>query len=505
MSSGYYGLISMNKELDLKTNGSALNVVLVQPPNIDGVSPLLSMGALGGKQGWKPPLGLLYVATYLKEKTKHGVTVIDGQVYKQTIQSCAADIVAQKPDVVGISAWTDWWYSSYELSKEIKKALPDVHISIGGPHTTIFPAETLSMPEVDSVVVGDGEVPFAALCNMLGDDAVCNDMPGLHFAEFGYRSGKDSIHIQKDLDALAIPDRTLLDHTVYTSLLAKNTFCTTIITSRGCPNKCVFCRLNFQQTVSRSAENILIELEAICALGIEEIEFYDDTFTRSKQRVKDLCHGIIERNLKISWAIRDRVKNADPELLELMKRAGCTRIHYGVESGSEKILKSINKNITVDEVKRAIAMAKKYKYELLTFFMIGNLDETIEDVQMTFDLAKELNTDYALVSIAIPYPGTVFYQVSLDEKIIPYDTWKEFALNPVPNYKPHLYEKHMSLAEMSDLRDQFVKTTYMRPSYILKQILKVKSWGEFSRKGKMAIALFTNLAKSISKKLLSSK
>jgi radical SAM superfamily enzyme YgiQ (UPF0313 family) len=398
------------------------------------------------------------------------------------------------PDVVGISAWTDWWYPAYHLGELVKKSLPNVHLCYGGPHISIYPEETLSLDHVDSIIVGDGEVPFAFLCNMIGNETLENDVPGLHLKQYGIKRGKDSIFIQRDLDELPIPDRTLLPLRCYTSVLSGSLFATTMITSRGCPYRCTYCKLSFQKTICRSAESVINEFKKIKELGINEVEIYDDTFTTSKQRVKEICNGLIQQQIQLQWAIRDRVNSVDSELLDIMKKAGCTRINYGIESGVDRILKLMRKNITTEQARRAVNLTKEKKFSVLTFFMIGNRGETVQDMRKTIDFALELDADYAEFSITIPYPGTELYQEALSKGIISHDYWKEFALNPIPGFcPPELIEEAATMNDLLKIRNEAVHRFYFRISYMLREVRKVRRWREFHRKVKMGIRLFLSL------------
>jgi hypothetical protein len=144
-----------------------------------------------------------------------------------------------------------------------------------------------------------------------------------------------------------------------------------MITSRGCPYKCTFCKLAFQKTLSRSANDVLNEMEKIAELGIREVEVYDDTFTWSKKRLIDICKGIVERGIDLDWAIRDRVSSATPDAMEWLAKAGCRRIHFGVESGSNKTLETIKKAINTDQAIEAVRLAKSHGIQVLAYFMLG--------------------------------------------------------------------------------------------------------------------------------------
>lgn len=483
---------------DWESSAKPLSVLLIQPPNKDGVRSLLShMGDNGESIGFKPPLGLLYIATYLRKKTIHKVHILDAQAQRMNISTCLQQVKNLQPDVVGISAWTDWWYPAYVLGQSIKKHLPHVHISYGGPHASIFPEETLSADHSDSIVVGDGEVPFACLCNMIGNGKICNDLPGLHVKGGEVKKGDGLFFIMGDLDSLPIPDRSMLPKEHYTSVLSSFGLVTTMITSRGCPYRCTYCKLHFQKTISRSAENVIQEFKEIKNLGIDEIEIYDDTFTVSKQRVRKICQGLIDQCIQIKWAVRDRVNATDSATLDLLKKSGCNRIHYGIESGVDRILMKMNKNITTEQAEQAVRLAKERNFTVLTYFMIGNMGETEVDIRKTIDFALELDADYAEFSITIPYPGTELYSQALAAGIIAHDYWRQFALSPVPNFLPsQLIENLVTADRLLQLRDEAIRRYYFRAAYFWRELRKIAHWGEFKRKAGMGVRLLRSLSKS---------
>ncbi|MCK4882996.1 MAG: cobalamin-dependent protein, partial [Candidatus Omnitrophica bacterium] len=213
-------------------------VMLVHPPaekHVCSYSPQVNASEEG--IGFKAPLGLLYIATYLKDQLKNAVDprVIDCPAEQLNISACVKKIVDAKPDIVGISAWSDFWYSAFKVGEEIKKKLPAGFIVYGGPHIAIYPEITLNIPHVDAVIVGDGEVPFYRLVKKISErESHRESQDGLHFKESGIN--KNSLfYIEKDLDHLSIPDRALVDITKYNSLLFKGEYSSTMITSRGCP------------------------------------------------------------------------------------------------------------------------------------------------------------------------------------------------------------------------------------------------------------------------------
>ncbi len=463
-------------------------VLFLYPPETDAVVSYLPQMNNKAGIGIKPPLGVLQVATYIQATTRHEVKVIDGRLVDGGYAEIANLVRRLKPDVVGITAWTDFWFSVTRVIEEIKTRLPWVFVAVGGPQALVYPDEVLSAPGVDAIVVGDGEVPMARLLECLENKERANGIPGLHFREFGIHS--DVAYYEKDLDHIPPPDRTLLPIAEYTSVLGKNHLMTTMITSRGCPYSCVFCKIKKQKPLSHSAAQVISEFDQIHSLGVSEVEIYDDTFTWSHERVREICLELIRRDYGIKWSVRDRVSNVREETLNLMRKAGCTRIHYGIESGSNRVLKRVKKAITVEQAERAVSLARKAGFEILTFFMIGLPGETRDDIQATLDFSRKLDADYCQYSITIPYPGTEMYLGGMGNGLFPTDFWRDFTQRPMANFKiPYVSLCEVPFAEMLEIHDQATRAFYFRPAVIFRELRKLRSLAELKRKVSMGLAL----------------
>lgn len=472
--------------------GRTMRTLLIFPPDKHAVRAMYTFQENDNTGiGVKPPLGPMFVAAYLKEKSPHEVKIVDCQALRLNEDQIKEQIREYQPDVVGVCAWTDFWYDAWRCIQLTKEVDPRIHVTVGGPHIGIYASETLEFSGCDSVIVGDGEIPFFWLVNALSNDSKPNNLPGLHFKEHGVKKGEHEFYIHGDLDSLPFPDRTMLPYNTYHSVVARNDFVTTMITSRGCPYKCTFCKLSFQKTLSRTAKDVLAEMEVIASLGIREIEVYDDTFTWSKHRLLDICKGIVERKLDFDWAIRDRVSSPTPETMEWLAKAGCRRIHFGIESGSNKTLKTIKKAIDTDQAIQAVALAKKHGIQVLTYFMLGLPGETVQDMRETMRFAKRLDPDYATFSVTVPYAGTEMYADGLKQGIIPEDYWLEFAKRPTPNFVvKYFWEEFLDKKQLLEIRDEATRGFYFRPRYVLKQLRQSTSVGEIRRKGAMAFGLF---------------
>ncbi len=465
-----------------------MQILFLYPPEIDAVASHLPQMNNKTGIGLKPPLGVLHVATYIQANTSHEVKVIDGRLVDGGYAEIADLVHRLQPDVVGITAWTDFWFSVTRVIEEIKIRLPSAFVVVGGPHTLIYPEEVLNSPGIDAIVVGDGEVPMTRLLECLEGKRPAKGIPGVHCKEDGVHS--DLAYYETDLGHIPPPDRTLLPIAAYTSVLGKNQLITTMITSRGCPYSCVFCKIKKQKPLQHSAAQVIAEFEEIHRLGIAEVEVYDDTFTWSHKRVREICLELIRRNYGITWAVRDRVNNVREDTLDLMRRAGCIRIHYGIESGSNRVLKRVKKGITVEEAERAVSLARQAGFEILTFFMFGLPGETRADIQATIDLSRKLDADYCQYSITIPYPGTEMYLEGLATGLLSTDFWREFTLHPTPNFRiPIVSFCDVPFAELLEIHDRATRSFYFRPTVIFRELRKLKSLAELKKKVNMGLAL----------------
>jgi len=465
-----------------------LKVLLINPPSVQEI-----MGNLPEiveeERGYNPPLGILYLAAYLEQQNCCQVEVIDAQVEELSYPQLKEKIRQSAPDVVGITAMTFTLLDVLHTVKIVKEVSAESSVVIGGPHAHLYPEETLNLPGIDYVILGEGELAFAQLMNALGRPEALRKIKGLVFRENGNIVNNGPSEIIQDLDALPFPARHLVPYKRYSSVLAKRTPITTMFTSRGCPYRCAFCDRPHlgKRFRARSPKNVVDEMEACVALGIYEFLLYDDTFTVDKQRVLAICEEIQRRNLSIGWDIRARVDTVTPDMLKALRSAGCERIHYGVEAGTDKILKVLNKRITIEQVKETFRWTRRAGISTLAYFMIGSPTETRDDISETFRLAKALDPDYVHLAILTPYPGTQIYFDALAQGVFKEDYWQAFAAQPTADFKPRYWEVELSTAELMALLDDGYKSFYLRPRYALRQLMQVKSLGEFWRKTRAAL------------------
>jgi radical SAM superfamily enzyme YgiQ (UPF0313 family) len=468
-----------------------MKVLLINPPReneIIGNNPRI----IEEERGFNPPLGLLYLAGYLEKYTELDLTIIDAQAEKLDYSALESRIASVSPDAVGLTVMTMTLIDVMKTIEIVKRINSNTRVVLGGPHVHLFPEETINLKNVDYLVLGEGEEAFRELLDNIDENERLREIPGLVFKDKGtviHTGIRPSI---KDLDNLPFPARHLVPYKKYTSLLSKGDVATTMFTSRGCPYKCAFCdRPHLGKAFrARSARNVVDEMEECTNMGIREFLVYDDTFTVNKKRVIDICNEIVQRKLDIGWDIRTRVDTINEEILVHLKKAGCQGIHYGVEAGTEKILTVLNKGITIQKVKEVFNLTRKYKIPILAYFMIGNPAETRDDILTTFKVMKDLNPDFVHMTILTPFPGTKIYLDGLKSGIIIKDYWREFAANPTPDFIPPHWGENFTREELNNLLIQGYKNFYIRPSYILKRIARVRSLPEFRKKAAAGLKVF---------------
>ena len=455
-----------------------MKILLINPP-IENIIESDMPKELESGLDFLPPLGLMYLAGYLSEKTDHQIKMIDCALENVTYEKMEKIVIEEKPMVVGITAMTFTLIDVFKTAEIIKKVDQNIKIVLGGPHVNIYPTETMNNKNINFLVLGEGEAPFKELLDNLDDIEQLKQIKGLVFRD------DDSIVINTgvrnlimDLDSVPHPKRDLLPYKKYYSIIAKKNPTTTMFTSRGCPYRCIFCDRPHLGKIfrARSAENVVSEMIEIKKMGIKEIFIYDDTFTIDRSRVVKICELILNKNIKLNWDIRARVNTIDEDLLKLMKLAGCERIHYGVEAGTEKILKILRKDITVEQVRTAFKLTKKVGIETAGYFMIGSPNETMDDIKETINLAKEIFPDYIHFSVLTPFPATELYFRGLQEGVIKNDYWREFALNPETNFKPSAWEENFKREELIKILIKVYREYYLSPKYIWKRIKELRNW-----------------------------
>ena len=473
----------------------ALRVLLVNPPRFNeliGKNPAI----IEKHRGFNPPLGLLQLAGYVEAHTPHQVEVLDAQPRGWDYTELQHQLAARRFDVVGVTAMTFTLVDVFLTCQAVRHVRPEAKIVLGGPHVHLYPEETISRPEVDFLLLGEGEIAFADFLTKLHDPDLWPTVKGLVYRdERGLPVNNGIAPSASDLDGLGFPARQKLRLDDYTSLLGRSNRVTTMFTSRGCPYRCTFCDRPYSPVLSgfrfRSAAHVADEMELCAEMGIREAFIYDDTFTVRRDRVYELCEEIKRRRLRFTWDVRAHVNTVTSDLLRAMADAGCDRVHYGVESGNDRMIRVIQKNHSVERVENAFRWTRDAGMETLAYFIIGQQTETASDIQDSIDLAKRLAPNYVHFTIFCPYPGTAIYEEGLARGILNRDVWREFALDPRPGFEPPVWEENFTRQELREMLVKCYKSFYMRPRYLLKSALRLRSFGELKRKARAGLSVLS--------------
>lgn len=403
------------------------------------------------------------------------------------------EIRSFQPDIVGISVITPKVPAAFKLAEICKNINPEIIVVFGGHHPTVRPDEMLMNENVDFVVRGEGEETFCELIGKLQCSILnYHTIPGLSFRCNGEVVHNIDRKCISALDSLPIPARDMLFNLqTYTPVQLSM-----VMTSRGCPYRCHFCSSKnmWANTVRfRSIENVLNEIKELKQkYSISNITFMDDSFTLNRNRVKDFCSALIENRMDITWSCLTRVNIISDELIRLMKKAGCTKVDVGIESGSQRVLDLINKGITIEQVTEAAKILRRNKMYWSGFFMFGFPTETEDEVFDTLNFLKQLKPDWANISIFTPYPKTELYELSVEKGMItdPPDYTLYSHQNPylrctdkIPQDRFYLLAKcvleevhRYNSSYTSLIKRAFTRKYYKNPQLLLHDLKKVATW-----------------------------
>lgn len=364
-----------------------------------------------------PPIGILSIAALL-ENSGHEIQIIDKD---PKFFNFINEIKKFNPHMIGIGFLTAAYKRALELTKKLRLEIPKAIYFYGGVHTTIDPINILNKFSADFVVIGEGEFTVLEACERINKEKTLNGIKGtIYKGKNGKIINNGPRPLIENLDKLPLMARHLLnfekEYLTFPGVI-RGYSCksTTIMTSRGCPYQCIYCSSNniFGRKVRRrSVENVMEEIIfLIKTYFIRGIYFVDDTFTLDKEYVLKFCRELKKRNISLIYGCQARVNTVDREMLEEMKSAGFVQIDFGVESGSEKILNVLKKQINPKMAERAFKLAKDAGLRTLASFMIGNPYETMEDIKKSFELAKKLNADYTTFLFTTPFPGTELWNL----------------------------------------------------------------------------------------------
>jgi radical SAM superfamily enzyme YgiQ (UPF0313 family) len=361
-----------------------------------------------------PPLGITYVAAAF-EAAGCEVRIFDYIVSHYSREKLSAQLADFQPDAVGAGCVTMNFYDAQYIIRDVKSCNPEIVTMMGGPHVSFTVEETLrNYPEIDLIFIGEADDTIIEFAPLMKQKNKWRNIRGIAFRQDDEIVNNGKRDFIMDVDRIPMPARHLLPISRYRAF----GYPVSMITGRGCPHSCIFClgrKMVGSKVRRRNPQLVLDEIEQIISLGFDRINIADDLFASDTQRVKEICNGIKERNLKFTWSAFARVDTVNQEMFDAMAAAGCDSISFGAESGNPEMLKRIKKGIKREQVVQAVKMCQQAGMLAHASFMVGLPGETEETLNQTAAFAESLKILFGYHYLA-PFPGT-----TLCEKVGDYD------------------------------------------------------------------------------------
>lgn len=448
-------------------------------------------GRIGGTSF--PPMPLLHVGGLLSQRG-HQPLLLDAQaerlplaVAQERIKDCRAAVILTSTTTLN----DDCAYLA-----PFKQANPGLTVIAFGGHVTAEPCSSLAGGNrrgvLDIVVRREAEWIIADVVDELakGGDGWKAVRGISYLEEDGSCVSNEDYPLCEDLDRLPMADRRQLRPDLYFNPFVLRQPFTTMFTSRGCPGRCLFCASPyFYGRVERaqSPARVLEEIEACLRLGYREIFFRDENLTTSAERVAAICEGILQRHLDVSWICSSRVTHLEPNLLKLMKRAGCHMLRMGVESGVDQVLKNIGKGTNVEIIEQAFVWAREARLSTHAHLMIGLPGDTRETLDQTLRFVKKIAPTMVTFGILTAYPGTPLFR-SLRKKCPDIGDGTRIDLTKL-HTQPLFNHVFCSLSneELTWYIRHAYRSFYFRPYYLWQRLGDLRNWGRLRRYSRAGI------------------
>ncbi|MFH1369614.1 MAG: radical SAM protein [Elusimicrobiota bacterium] len=379
------------------------------------------------------PLGLGYIASVVRQRG-HEVMLVDPEAEGLSLYEAIKRIKQFNPDLAGLSSVTANFDNACLWAKEIKRNI-GCPVMAGGVHVTALPEKSLQdCPEIDFLVLGEGEYVTADICDVIENKSFDpSKIPSVCFRKNGNIIKNKRSGFIENLDEIPYPARDLVDLKWYRlhPQFERGRLHATVMSSRGCPSSCTFCGniTTGRKFRPNGIKYFVDELEFLVKkYGVRHFHIVDDNFAAEKSRVTGICNEILSRNLEISWFIFGRIDQLhDEELLRLMKKSGCVFILFGIESGSQQILDNIKKGINLKQIEETCAMCRKVGIRYLNSFIIGCPGETEKTLKETINFAISLKAVISAFGVLIPFPGTPIFIKYYSDKVKGITNWQNWC------------------------------------------------------------------------------
>ena len=458
--------------------------------------------------GYFPPLGLLYVLSYLEKNTTGHEIVFKDCVAERISHSELKEMYEDiRPDILAVTSFTVSLVDVVLTARACRESFPDCHICLGGHHPIAFPFEAAKLPEFDSIVVGEGEIVFTEMVNALEKGEDITEIVGVYTSKSAIKfidvpMKKDWRFLQKvklppayidNIEDLPVPNRNYISHINYKSIIGVSNKLATMLSSRGCPYKCTFCDIPFKEHRRRSPKSIVDEMQLCIEMGYDEIHFYDDLFNITPKRLVEICDEIDDRGVKVKWDFRGRVNGTDYESLKRFKNSGGRMISFGIETATDEGLRVLRKGSKVQENAQALKWCRELGIVSVADYMIGLPHERSEqDIWDGFKiLTKQYKPDFAQFGILSLYPNTEVYDQAVEKGLIEGGKWNKWALDPVnTELVVDHWNEFISTQDLVRIQKSVYKKFYFRPSVVFKELLRLRSFHELKTKFIGAIKVF---------------
>ena len=415
-----------------------------------------------------PPTDLMYLAS-IAESCGFEAIIRD---YSQG-GNFEADLKEIQPNYLVANIATPTFKSDMMAVQLAKEIVPSICTIVkGAPFLTYNTNTIYENPFIDYVIMGEAELTLKDILDGVPD----NEILGICYRENFQPVKNDKRPFIDNLDILPFPARHLVDNSIYRR--PDNGKVQAVVkVARGCPFHCFFCLatpVSGAKVRTRSPENIVAELK-VCVekYNIKNFLFWSDIFNFDREWTLELCQKIIESGLKITWSSNTRADTMDDEMAKMMYKSGCRLVSIGVESGSQKMLDNIGKKITLDDIRNTVKILKKNKIKIYNYFVIGLPWETEETVEETIKFAIELDSNFISFYTATPLPGTKYFAYAMMNKLVEGNLDFRSAY-----YEPVVRSEYLSKERIFELHKQAVKRFYLRPKFILKTLLSLRSFAE---------------------------
>jgi len=451
--------------------GSGMKFSFINP----GPNPELPIEDVKKMVGAAPPLGMLYIATYLRENGVD-VSIIDEAAQGYSLKGTVDWVKQENPDILGFSTCSSSGRKAALIAEKVKQENPNI-VTVFGNFFATFNAERIlkKYPFVDIIIRGEGEQTSLELAKCLEKNGDLKKVLGINFRNNGQIISTPDRPLIKDIDSLPFPDREMLDveyHNTTAGLVVAPKKFSSFVTSRGCVFRCRFCgcrRLARNLWRSRSVDNIMEELHLLSSQGYKQFLFVDDNFTLNPKRVIQLCQRLKKEKVDIEFFAEGRVDNCPQDMLQEMVRANCRMIYFGIENATQKVLDYYDKRTTPQQAEDASRKARKAGIDVIVAsFILGAPNETRKEIQHTLNFAQKIRVDIPQFNILATFPGTdIWEELKIQGLVDEEKHWETGVL--VPEVSPDAVPAQEIEQMIHDAYQRF----FVRPDFIVKQLIKI--------------------------------